>query len=160
MKQRTRIYYSDAQKAEIWDRWQDGESMHSIARSFDRFHTSVQRILTADGGVRPRLRPRAIRTLSLGERETISRGIASKLSMRAIAEQLGRSPSTVSREIQRNGGYAAYRAPGFQVWWSMRSDVFNKHFVEFLHAERPDTPIASYYDVAVRKRVETPEQSI
>jgi len=110
MKRRTRIYYSDAQKAEIWDRWQDGESMHTIARSFDRFHTSVQRILTADGGFRPRPRTRSVRTLSLSERETISRGIASKLSMRAIAEQLGRPPSTVSREIQRNGGYAAYRA--------------------------------------------------
>jgi len=110
MKQRTRIYYSDAQKAEMWDRWQNGESMHSIARSFDRFHTSVQRILTANGGFRPRRRTRSVRTLSLSERETISRGIASKLSMRAIAEQLGRAPSTVSREIQRNGGYAAYRA--------------------------------------------------
>ena len=110
MKRRTRIYYSDAQKAEIWDRWQNGESMHSIARSFDRFHTSVQSILTANGGFRPRPRTRSVRTLSLAERETISRGIASKLSMRAIAEQLGRSPSTVSREIQRNGGYAAYRA--------------------------------------------------
>jgi IS30 family transposase len=110
MKRRTRIYYSDAQKAEIWDRWQNGESMHSIARSFDRFHTSVQSILTANGGFRPRPRTRSVRTLSLSERETISRGIASKLSMRAIAEQLGRSPSTVSREIQRNGGYAAYRA--------------------------------------------------
>ena len=110
MKQRTRIYYSDAQKAEMWDRWQNGESMHSIARSFDRVHTSVQRILTADGGFRPRPRTRSARTLSLSERESISRGIASKLSMRAIADQLGRSPSTVSREIQRNGGYAAYRA--------------------------------------------------
>jgi len=110
MKRRTRIYYSDAQKAEIWDRWQNGESMHSIARSFDRFHTSVQRILTDNGGFRPRPRTRSVRTLSLSERETISRGIASKLSMRAIAEQLGRSPSTVSREIQRNGGDAAYRA--------------------------------------------------
>jgi hypothetical protein len=54
MKRRTRIYYSDAQKAQIWDRWQSGESMHSIARSFDRFHTSVQSILTANGGFRPR----------------------------------------------------------------------------------------------------------
>ena len=110
MKRRTRIYYSDAQKAEIWDRWQKGESMHSIARSFDRFHTSVQSILTANGGFRPRPRTRSVRTLSLSERETISRGIASKLSMRTIADQQGRSPSTFSREIQRNGGYLAYRA--------------------------------------------------
>lgn len=47
---------------------------------------------------------------------------------------------------------AYYARPGFQVWWSQRSDVFNTHFVEFLRTERPDRPIASYYDVAVRKR--------
>ncbi len=56
MKRRTRIVYTDAQKAEMWDRWQSGETMHDIARSFDRYHTSVQRILTENGGIRPRQR--------------------------------------------------------------------------------------------------------
>jgi IS30 family transposase len=110
MTRRTRVVYTDAQKAEMWDRWQNGESMHEIARSFDRYHSSIQRILTRNGGIRPRERKRSPLALTLTEREVISRGLAQQQSLRAIAAQLGRSPSTVSREIQRNGGYAAYRA--------------------------------------------------
>jgi len=110
MKQRTRIYYTQAQKDEMWDRWQAGESMHDIARSYGRSHSSFQRILTANGGFRPTPRTRSPRCLSLEEREAISRGLAGGRPMRAIAEELDRSPSTISREIHRNGGYAAYRA--------------------------------------------------
>ena len=110
MKYRARIYYSDTQKALMWDRWQKGESLHDIARLFDRGHSSVQRILRETGGIRPRGRKRSSLSLMLGEREVISRGLARGLSMRAIASRLGRSASTVSREINRNGGYACYRA--------------------------------------------------
>ena len=110
MKRRPRIYYTETDKALMWDRWQKGDSMHDIARLFDRHHSSVQRILTENGGIRPLERKRSSRTLTLTEREVISRGLASQLSMRTIAAQLGRSPSTVSREINRNGGYASYRA--------------------------------------------------
>ena len=100
----------DSQKALMWDRWQKGESMHDIARLFDRHHPSIRRILTENAGIRPRHRKRSSLALTLAEREVISRGLAIQLSMREIASQLGRSPSTVSREIQRNGGYASYRA--------------------------------------------------
>ena len=110
MKRRPRIYYTDAQKADMWDRWQKGESMHDIARLFDRYHSSVQRILTDNGGIRPRARTRSPLALTLPEREVISRGLARQLTMRSIAVQIGRSPSTVSREIERNGGYSSYRA--------------------------------------------------
>ena len=110
MKRRTRIYYTQTQKTLMWDRWQHGDTMHDIARLFDRGHSSVQRILTENGGIRPRERKRSSQGLTLAEREVISRGLASQLSMRTIATQLGRSPSTVSREIHRNGGYASYRA--------------------------------------------------
>ena len=110
MKRRTRIIYTDAQKALMWERWQNGESMHDIARMFDRYHSSIQRLLTENGGIRPRERKRSSFALTLAEPEVISRGLARQLSMRAIASQIGRSPSTVSREIQRNGGYASYRA--------------------------------------------------
>lgn len=110
MKQRTRIYYSDQQKAMMWDRWQKGESLKDIARVFDRGHSSVSRILAESGGIRPAARSRSPRGLTLPEREVISRGLAVHLSMRAIAVQLGRPASTVSREIQRNGGCANYRA--------------------------------------------------
>lgn len=110
MKRRPRIHYTDSQKALMWDRWQKGASMHDIARLFDRSHSSIQRILTENGGIRPRQRKRSPLALTLAEREIISRGLATQLSMREIASQLGRSPSTVSREIERNGGYASYRA--------------------------------------------------
>ena len=110
MKYRTRIYYSEEQKAEMWDRWQKGESLHTIARLFDRGHSSIARILSLTGGIRPQKRRRSSLALSLSEREDISRGIATELSIRSIAAQLGRSASTISREINRNGGYSDYRA--------------------------------------------------
>jgi len=75
MKQRRRIYYNEAQKALMWDRWQKGDSMHAIARLFDRGHSSVQGILSEAGGIRPAQRRRSRLTLTLAEREEISRGV-------------------------------------------------------------------------------------
>jgi IS30 family transposase len=106
----TRIKYTAAQKAEMWDRWQKGESLNSIAGLFDRNHSSIQGILAATGGIRPRERRRSCRVLTLSEREHISRGLVAGDSTRSIARSLGRAPSTVSREIQRNGGRRRYRA--------------------------------------------------
>lgn len=110
MKRRTRIIYSAKQKELMWERWKKGDTLHDIGRLFDRGHSSIQRILQDAGGIRPAVRKRSRRSLTLAEREVISRGLAMELSMRTIASQLGRSPSTVSREINRNGGYACYRA--------------------------------------------------
>jgi IS30 family transposase len=110
MKYRTRIYYTEEQKSQMWDRWQKGESLHSIAKLFDRGHSSIFGILSVTGGIRPRKRTRSSLALSLSEREDISRGIAAELSIRTIAIQLDRSPSTVCREVNRNGGYFNYRA--------------------------------------------------
>jgi len=110
MKQRPRIYYSDAQKELMWDRWQKGDSMHAIARLFDRGHGSVQRILSVTGGIRPPPRCRSRLSLTLAEREDISRGLVAGHSFRSIAASLGRAPSTVSREVTRNGGRRRYRA--------------------------------------------------
>jgi len=94
----------------MWDRWKKGDTLHDIARLFDRGHSSVQHVLIQTGGFRPRTRKRSCLSLTLTEREVISRGLAMHLSLRAIASQLGRSPSTISREINRNGGYDCYRA--------------------------------------------------
>ncbi len=110
MEKRTRINFTAAQRTEIWDRWQRGESMHEIARALGRAHSSICYPLKLNGGVRPRPRTRSPRALSLAERECISRGLASGMSFRAIAGELGRSPSTVSREVHRHGGCASYRA--------------------------------------------------
>lgn len=110
MKQRPRRYISDSEMALIWDRWRKGETLNAIARDLDRGHSAVQGALARTGGIRPPARTRSHLALSLGEREEISRGIVVGHSVRAIAAQLSRAPSTVSREIQRNGGRRRYRA--------------------------------------------------
>ncbi len=110
MKYRPRIYYTEEQKALMWDRWQKGESLGSIAKLFDRNHSSIQRILAQTGGIRPTQRKRSCRSLTLPEREEISRGVVAGCSLRSIAVSLARSPSTISREIRRNGGLRSYRA--------------------------------------------------
>ena len=110
MKYRKQIRYSEEQKSQMWDRWQKGESLCSIARLFDRGHSSISRIISITGGIRPPKRRRSRLALSLSEREDISRSLATGSSMRMIAAQLGRSPSTISREINRNGGVDQYRA--------------------------------------------------
>ncbi|CAM8620711.1 IS30 family transposase [Sphingobium sp.] len=110
MKQRRRIYYTASQRAEIWDRWQRGESMSSIGRRFDRESSSVFSVISPTGGIRPADRKRGSRALSLAEREEISRGLSVSEPLLAIARRLGCSPSTISREVRRNGGVARYRA--------------------------------------------------
>ena len=110
MKYRARIYYTETDKGLMWDRWQKGDSLHSIARLFDRSHGSIAGILARTGGIRPPQRRRSRRALTLSEREEISRGVVAGLSLRSIAASLGRAPSTVSREIKRNGGRCHYRA--------------------------------------------------
>ena len=110
MVYRTRIKYTAAQKADIWDRWQRGETLTSIGRLFDRPSSSIFNMLAPTGGIRPPPRQRSRLALTPAEREEISRGLARRLSLRAIATQLGRSPSTISRELHRNGGATGYRA--------------------------------------------------
>lgn len=118
MKYRPRIYYTEEQKTLMWDRWQKGDSLHQIAQLFDRYHTSIRGILAKTGGIRPAPRRRSKLALTLAEREEISRGMVAGYSIRSIAASLGRSPSTISREISRNGGQQYYRAnQADQVAW-------------------------------------------
>ena len=119
MVYRTRRKYSDSDKAVLWDMWQQGESLKAIGRVFDRPSGTIYGLLAPSGGIRPPPRQRSRLALSLSEREEISRGIAAHLSVRSIATQLERSPSTISREINRNGGYDKYRATDAdQAAWS------------------------------------------
>ena len=97
-------------KALMWERWKQGWTLHEIGKLFDRSHPSIQRILAESGGIRPAQRLRAVTALSLAEREEISRSMATGQSIRSIATRLGRAPSTISREIKRNGGSDGYRA--------------------------------------------------
>src|SRR5882724_10028133 len=110
MKQRPRIYYTERQKALMWERWQKGESLQQIAQLFDRNHSSIQRILAETGGIRPAQRHRSRLALTLAEPEEISRAVVAGHSIRSIATRLGRATSTISREIRRNGGQEGYRA--------------------------------------------------
>ena len=110
MKQIPRRYFTDSEMSVVWDRWEKGDSINEIARDLGRFHSSVQGAMARTGGIRPPPRRRSCLALTLAEREEISRGIVSGHSIRVIASQLGRAPSTVSREIQRNGGRRWYRA--------------------------------------------------
>ena len=110
MKRRPQINYSESQRTLMWERWQKGDSLHEIARLFDRYHPSIERILMENGGVRPAPRKRSRLALTLSEREEISRSLVKGHTIRAIADLLGRAPSTISREIKRNGGMSRYRA--------------------------------------------------
>ena len=110
MKQGYGRGFSTAEKTELWDRWQRGESLRAIGRAFGKPSSSIYFQLAPHGGIRPAPRRRSRLALSLSEREDISRGIVAERSIRSMARMLGRSPSTVSREIGRNGGYDRYRA--------------------------------------------------
>lgn len=110
MAYRTRIFFTEKQKSEIWDRWQRGESMSLIGRRFDRASSSIYPLLERTGGIRPAHRTRSRLALTLDEREEISRGLVAERSLRSIARKLQRAPSTISREVKRNGGARRYRA--------------------------------------------------
>ena len=97
--------FTTAEKTELWDRWQRGESLKAIGRAFGKPSSSIYFQVSPHGGIRPSPRRRSRLALTLSEREEISRGIAVHRSARSMAGLLGRSPSTVSREISRNGGY-------------------------------------------------------
>ena len=110
MARRFYRYWTSAERAELWKRWHKGESVADIARGVGRAAGSVQKFLSHRGGIEPRKRTRRATALTLDEREEISRGLVRGSSCRRIAKELGRHPSTVSREVARNGGRQAYRA--------------------------------------------------
>ena len=110
MIQRKRWRLSPAEKIDIWRRWKCGQSQHEIGRACGRPHPTIRKILLPCGGIAPAARGRSRLSLTLTEREDISRGIASDSSIREIARLLKRCASTVSREVARHGGRPAYRA--------------------------------------------------
>src|SRR6202158_517780 len=110
MDGRFRRGFTATAKTELWERWQRGESLKAIGRAFGKPSSSIYNQVAPHGGIRPAPRRRSRLALTLSEREEISRGIAVYQSARSMARLLGRSASTVSREISRNGGYDRYRA--------------------------------------------------
>jgi len=107
---KARVELSEPESVELWRRWKIGQSITDIGRALGRAPGSVHGMLSAHGGIAPTARCRSARALSLADREEISRGVCAGVSVRSIAAQIGRSPSTVSREIERNDGRDRYRA--------------------------------------------------
>src|ERR1700688_4819036 len=120
MAQGKRNRLSTEQRIDMWRRWKAGESLHEIGRAFGKGHGSIRFLMTQRGGIVPAARRRSPRTLTLAEREDISRGLAPGLSIREIAKGLQRAVSTVSREVARHGGRPLYRASeaDHQAWES------------------------------------------
>ena len=110
MRRIRRYAWSPLERRELWDRWKQGQGLVEIARALSRPVPSVQNIVTRNGGIAPAIRRRSARVLQLQEREEISRGLAGGMTIRGIARQLGRSASTVSREVRRHDGVDGYRA--------------------------------------------------
>src|SRR3981189_1366756 len=110
MERRFHRGFSAAEKTELWDRWKRGESLKAIGRAFGKQSSSIYFLVAPHGGLRPAGRRRSRLALTLAEREVISRGVTAHRSARSIAKLLGRSPSTVSREMSRNGGSCRYPA--------------------------------------------------
>lgn len=102
--------FSEAELAVVWRRRHEGASEDQIGRELGRAAPSVKYVVVRHGGIAPSSRSRAPMALSAADREEISRGLAARRSIRAIAAALGRAPSTISREIRRHGGATEYRA--------------------------------------------------
>ncbi len=105
-----RYRLTDEQRAQLWERWKQGQSLSDIARAQGKRPVSIYQVLLRNGGFAPAPRRRSRLALQLSEREEISRGLAAGLSLRRIAAGLGRAPSSVSREIRRHAGAPEYRA--------------------------------------------------
>ena len=105
-----RIGFTAAQSADLWERWKKGEGLKSIGRALGKPSSCIFAHIRPSGGIVPAARRRSRLALTLAEREEISRGLVADRSVRSMARALGRSPSTVSREIGRNGGSRWYRA--------------------------------------------------
>ena len=104
------VRFTDEERVEVWDRWQAGDAYRLIGRDLGRSAASIRAFVESWGGVRPQARRRSPHHLSLLEREEISRGVAGGDSLRMVGARLGRAPSTVTRELARNGGRHRYRA--------------------------------------------------
>jgi IS30 family transposase len=98
------------QVADMWRRWKEGQSLREIGLAIGRDSGTVHWHIKQRGGLAPHVRVRSNRHLTLSDREGISRGLVARLSLRSIARELDRPVSTISREVQRNGGPQAYRA--------------------------------------------------
>lgn len=102
--------FTAKEKAFVFDLWKRGTGFSEIARILDSKPGTIFTMLRDTGGIKPSERRRAVAHLTLSEREEIRAGLSARMSIRAIARSLNRSPSTISREVQRNRGRRGYKA--------------------------------------------------
>jgi IS30 family transposase len=98
------------ERADLWQRWRAGQTLSDIARALEKTPGSVFRFVAEGGGISPPVQKRKAHSLTLTEREEISRGLSCNESLQSIATRLKRAVSTISREVARNGGSTRYRA--------------------------------------------------
>src|SRR5258708_25628932 len=103
MTQGRRVRLSAMQRTDMWSRWKAGQSLHQIGRAFGKSHVSIHFLLSQHGGVIPAARRRSLVTLTLAEREDLSRGIAAGSSIPEIAKGVQRTGSTVAPRLARPG---------------------------------------------------------
>ena len=156
--------FTEAEREVVWRRWREGALYPDIAKELGRSVPSVTYLIVRHGGIPPARRYRSSRVLCSSEREEISRGIVSGESVRDIARRLARAPSTISREIDRNGGSAKYRAQAadlnawdrarrpkicrlamhpvlrHMVWGKLRDDWSPEQIAKWLVKTYPDDP--------------------
>lgn len=111
------LWMTAREKAELWRRWKAGETVATMARAMGRRESTLLAAVRKNGGIAPRVRCRSRLALTIAEREEISRGLCARRSIREIARRLGRSPSTISREIARNTAHS----------WSYRAQIADQH---------------------------------
>jgi DNA-binding CsgD family transcriptional regulator len=97
-------------KTSVFELWKNGKGFSEIANILGSKPGTIFTMLRDTGGIKPNERKRAVAHLTLSEREEIRAGLSAKMSIRAIATMLNRSPSTISREVQRNRGRRYYKA--------------------------------------------------
>src|SRR5438445_12654493 len=108
MAQGRRVRLSAMERIDMWGRWKQGQSLHEIGRACGKSHVSIQFLLSQHGGLVPATRRRSLLTLTLAEREGISRGIAYGSSIRDITKRLPGDASTVTRDVAGHGGHTHY----------------------------------------------------
>ncbi|MCE9954548.1 IS30-like element ISAhy3 family transposase [Aeromonas allosaccharophila] len=102
--------FTAKEKAFVFDLWKRGTGFSDIAKILNSKPGTIFTMLRDTGGIKPTERRRAVAHLTLSEREEIRAGLSAKMSIRDIARALNRSPSTISREVQRNRGRRYYKA--------------------------------------------------
>lgn len=111
-KHRRRLSYEETRS--LWAWWKQGQTLGAIAAALCMSASGVFGVVQDRGGIMPPPRCRSRRALTARERDLIAAGVGAGLTVRAIARQLQRAPSTISRELTRNGartaGSRAYQA--------------------------------------------------